>query len=126
MLIFNVPDIRVVLLAGPEAAQHCASDLRTRPWVTTVPVEEPYGLSRAFEQLRAMGIARISCVGGRTLARELLDGTLVSDVYLTTSPKPGGEPGTPISDKPWRGRLVARKHCTGPESGVVFEHVLPR
>jgi hypothetical protein len=27
--------------------------------------------------------------------------------------------------KPWRGDLIVRKHGTGEETGVVFEHVLP-
>lgn len=49
----------------------------------------------AFEQLRAIGVERISAVGGRGLATELIDAGLVQDLYLTTSPITGGEPGTP-------------------------------
>jgi hypothetical protein len=69
-----------------------------------------------------MGIARISAIGGRTIARALLDAHLIHDLYLTTSPRPGGHPGTPLYDKPLDGRLVVRKSGTGPDAGVVFEH----
>lgn len=73
-----------------------------------------------------MGIQRVSCIGGRTLAAQLLDGGLVDEVYLTTAPHPGGEPNTPISPRPWRGDVILRKHGSGPEQAVVFEHLLPR
>jgi hypothetical protein len=43
-------------------------------------------------------------------------------MYLTTSPKEGGEPNTPMYPKPLRGELVVRKRGTGPDAGVEFEH----
>jgi riboflavin biosynthesis pyrimidine reductase len=69
-----------------------------------------------------MGIDRISCVGGRTLATQLIDAGLVQDVYLTTAPGAGGELETPMYPRPLNAELVARKLGTGVEAGVVFEH----
>jgi riboflavin biosynthesis pyrimidine reductase len=70
-----------------------------------------------------MGIERISCVGGRTIARQVIDAGLVQDLYLTTSPKDGGEPNTPLYPKPLKGRTIVRKQGTGADAGVVFEHL---
>ena len=67
---------------------------------------------------------RLSCVGGRELARQLLDADLIDEVYLTTSPTTGGEPNTPLYPRPLPGRVIVRKHGSGPESGVVFEQFL--
>jgi len=122
-LIFNVPEVRVVLLTVPVlvAAMHHA--LSQRPWITPVVMDDPHDLRGAFEQFRALGIERISCVGGRTIARQLIDARLVQDLYLTTAPKAGGEPNTPLSPKPLRTRTIVRKRGTGAENGVVFEHL---
>jgi riboflavin biosynthesis pyrimidine reductase len=124
LLLFNVPEIPVVLVTAPAAASTIARSVEARPWVTVLPIAGPGELPRAFEQLRSMGHARISCIGGRTLARTLLDTRLVDEVYLTTAARPGGEPATPLHVKPWRGVAIARKHGTGPDAGVVFEHFL--
>jgi riboflavin biosynthesis pyrimidine reductase len=88
-------------------------------------MEGPGDVQGTFERLRSLGIARISCVGGRTLAGHLLDAGLVDDVYLTTGRNTGGEPATPLSSASWRGRTVVRKVGTGVEHGVIFEHLLP-
>jgi riboflavin biosynthesis pyrimidine reductase len=125
MLLFNVADIPAILLTTARTIRGMAAALRDRPWITSIVMSDPSGLPAAFEELRAMGIARVSCVGGHTLAAALLDAGLVDDVYLTTGVRPGGEPGTPLSPHPWRGRVVVRKHGTGFEAGVVFEHILP-
>jgi riboflavin biosynthesis pyrimidine reductase len=125
MMLFNLPHIRVVLLTSAAAAERMRHALAIRPWVTVVLMEGPDGLPGAFEQLRFMGISRISCIGGRTLAGHLLEAGLVDDVYLTTGRNTGGEPDTPLSAAPWRGRTVVRKAGTGVEEGVIFEHVLP-
>ena len=93
--------------------------------VNRIVMETPDDLQSAFRQLRAMGVSRISCVGGRTLARQLLAAHLVDDLYLTTSAKRGGEPNTPLVDEPLRGRIVVRKHGSGVDAGVVFEQILP-
>jgi riboflavin biosynthesis pyrimidine reductase len=73
-----------------------------------------------------MGVSRISCVGGRTLARHMLAAHLVDDLYLTTSAKRGGEPNTPLVDEPLRGDAVVRKHGTGADAGVTFEGIRVR
>ena len=82
-----------------------------------------HDLHGAFERFRALGIQRISCVGGRTIARQLIDAGLVQDLYLTTSPKAGGEPNTPLYPEPLQTRKIVRKHGTGADAGVVFEHL---
>jgi hypothetical protein len=69
-----------------------------------------------------MGVARLSAIGGRTIARAMIGAGLIEDLYLTTSPRPGGEPDTPLSPTPLTGTLVVRKIGTGLETGVVFEH----
>jgi riboflavin biosynthesis pyrimidine reductase len=93
-----------------------------RPWITLLVMQRSSDLPEAFEQLRNTGIERISSVGGRRIAAQLIDAGLVQDVYLTTAPQPGGEPNTPIHSEPWNGRVLVRKHGTGTEAGVVFEH----
>lgn len=121
-LIFNVPDVRVVLLTvtqWTDAVQHALSQ---RPWITPVVMDNPNDLRGALRRFRELGVQRISCIGGRTLARQLIDAGLVDDLYLTTSPKTGGEPNTPLYPKPLHSRLVVRKHGTGVDAGVVFEH----
>src|SRR5699024_8634491 len=96
-----------------------------RPWISLLVMDGPRDLRRALERLRSIEIARMSCVGGRTLAGQLLDEGLLDDVYLTTGQNAGGEPGTPLSSASWRGRTVVRKVGTGVEHGVMFEHVVP-
>ncbi len=122
-VMFNVPHVPAVLLTVPPVAASMTRSLRDRPWITVVMMDRPEDLCGAFQRLRSMGIGTISCIGGRTLARQLLDARLVDDLYLTTAPRPGGEPGTPLHEKPWRGDLVVRKRGTRVEAGVVFEHV---
>ena len=80
-------------------------------------------LPSAFERLRALGVTQVSAIGGRRIATQLIEAGLVRDVYLTTSPRPGGEPNTPMYPKPLKGAVVVRKRGTGSESGVIFEHV---
>lgn len=124
-MLFNLPAVRVVLLTIPSAAEQMSQAIKVRPWITLLLMEGPGDVQRAFERLRSLGIARISCIGGRTLAGHLLDAGLVDDVYLTTGRNTGGEPGTPLSSASWRGRTVVRKVGTGVEHGVIFEHLLP-
>ncbi len=121
--IFNVPDLRVVLITDAAVAQRMQPAVARRPWVSLLSIGSPRDLPCAFAQLLSMGISRISCIGGRTLAGRLIDAQLVDDVYLTTGAREGGEPGTPLYDRPLRGRVVVRKHGTGAEEGVVFEQV---
>ena len=124
-LLFNVPEIPVVLLTVTAAAEQMHGALDARPWIALVTMKTPQDLPHAFDALRGMGIERISCIGGRTLAGHLLDAELVEEVYLTTGTRDGGQAGTPMYGKPWRDRVVVRKHGTDVETGVVFEHILP-
>jgi riboflavin biosynthesis pyrimidine reductase len=121
-LLFNVPDIPVIVLTVESGAAVMHQAIKARPWVQPLVMDAPRDWPAAFEELRRRGIARISAVGGRTVATQLLDAGLVQDLYLTTAPLPGGEPGTPVYPRPLNTRTLVRKHGTGPESGVIFEH----
>lgn len=122
-MLFNVPELHVILLTVRSCRTLMGGAIAARPWITPVVMEKPDRLPAAFERLRRIGLERISCIGGRHIATQLLDAGLIQDVYLTTSPKAGGEPGTPMYAKPLSTRTVVRKHGTGVESGVVFEHL---
>lgn len=121
-LLFNVPDIPVFVITLADGMHRMRADLAARPWVTPVVMERPDDLPSAFATLKQAGLDRISCVGGRTLATQVIDAGLVQDLYLTTSPRPGGEPGTPFYPRPLRWHTLLRKRGTGVGTGVVFEH----
>jgi 5-amino-6-(5-phosphoribosylamino)uracil reductase len=123
-LLYNIPELRLVLLTSPSGIAAMRDALAERPWITPIVIDTGYTLNDAFEQLRVMGVERISAVGGRGLATELIDAGLVQDLYLTTSPITGGEPGTPMYSRPLDLRMVVRKRGTLHETGVVFEHSL--
>jgi riboflavin biosynthesis pyrimidine reductase len=76
----------------------------------------------AMRALRARGIETVSAVGGRTTARALLREGVIDDLYLTTSARSGGEPDTPLFEKPISAPIVLVKEGTGPEEGVQFVH----
>jgi riboflavin biosynthesis pyrimidine reductase len=122
-VLFNVPELRVILVTVPQCTDVMSARLAGRPWITPVVMPSARDLRHAVRLLRADGIARISCIGGRTLAGHLLDANLVQDLYLTTSPKEAGEPDTPLSTTPLEGEVVVRKRGTGVDDGVVFEHI---
>jgi riboflavin biosynthesis pyrimidine reductase len=99
-LLFNVPDVPVLLLAGERCRERCRTALVRRPWVTLEAID-PHDLGSAFATLRQRhGIARVSAVGGRRTAASLIDADLVQDICLTTAPDPGGEPDTPLYTGP--------------------------
>ena len=123
-LMFNTPELRVMLLTGARGGDAMRDALNTRPWIRPVVMEDPADLRAALAELRRLGVERISCIGGRTLAGGLLDAGLAQDLYLTTGTREGGEPGTPVSGKPLNGREVVRKHGTGADTGVLFQHIL--
>ena len=125
-LLYNIPELRVVLLTAPGGMAAMRDALAERFWITPIVISARDTLVDAFEQVRAMGIERISAVGGRVLAAELIDAGLVQDLYLTTSPITGGEPGTPIYPRPLELWPIVRKRGTLHEAGVVFEHSLLR
>jgi riboflavin biosynthesis pyrimidine reductase len=121
-ILFNVPELPVVVLTVRACQMLTDKALSSRPWITPIVMDDPSALPQAFSRLRERGLERISCIGGRTLATRLLDAGLVQDVYLTTSARRGGEPKTPMYPKPLNADLVVRKTGTGAETGVVFEH----
>jgi 5-amino-6-(5-phosphoribosylamino)uracil reductase len=123
-LLYNIPQLRLVLLTSSSGIDAMRDALAERPWITPIVLDPGDTLNDAFEQLRAMGVKRISAVGGRGLATELIDARLVQDLYLTTSPITGGEPDTPLYSRPLDLRTVVRKRGTRHETGVVFEHSL--
>jgi riboflavin biosynthesis pyrimidine reductase len=121
--LFSTPELRVVVVTVGAGTELTVTPVAQRPWMTVLTMPTARDLPYAFRQLREMGIARISCIGGRTIARQLIDAGLVQDLYVTTSAKEGGEPGTPLYPRPVKGDLVVRKRGTGPDEGVVFEHL---
>jgi 5-amino-6-(5-phosphoribosylamino)uracil reductase len=123
-LMFNVPDLRVILVTVPSCTDLMHAPIAARPWITPVVMRHSHDLRNAFRALRKLGIERISCIGGRTIAGHLIDAGLIQDLYLTTSPKPGGEPNTPLYPRALKRRLIVAKSGTGAETGVSFRHFL--
>jgi len=123
-LIFNVPDLRVVVITIARGAAAMRGAVAARPWISLLVMESPSDLPSAFRTLREQGVETLSCIGGRTLAGHLIDDGLVQDVYLTTAPRSGGEPNTPFHAKPLDTREVVRKRGTGADEGVMFQHLL--
>jgi riboflavin biosynthesis pyrimidine reductase len=94
-LLFNVPDVPVFLIAGDECLARHEPALRARSWVRLIPVNGD-DVRFAVERLRVQeGIQRVSAIGGRFTATQLVDAGWIQDIYLTTSSLEGGAPGTP-------------------------------
>jgi riboflavin biosynthesis pyrimidine reductase len=122
-LLYNVPELAISLVTVHSARAAMDRALAKRPWISPIVMNSPERLDDAFAQLRASGVERISCVGGRSLATQLIDAGLVQDVYLTTAPKPGGAAGTPMYPRQLDANPVVRKAGSGVDQGVVFEHL---
>jgi riboflavin biosynthesis pyrimidine reductase len=123
-LLFNVPELPAIVISTAAWVETMKDELARRPWIRAIAMETPGSLTSAFRVLRSMGVARLSAIGGRTIARAMIEAGLIQDLYLTTSPRPGGEPNTPLTLTPLNGRTVVKKHGTGAEAGVVFEHLV--
>ena len=124
-LLYNEPSLRVIVVASSPGAVVLTRRLPGRPWVEVIDGGQPVELVRAFGELRARGIEVISAVGGRRTAEALLRERLVSDLYLTTSPRPGGEPGTPLIAGPLPPhRVLLEKEGRAEERGVRFRHLI--
>lgn len=121
-LLYNEPDLRVLLVTTAQGESTMHGALVRRPWITTI-VESAGALPEAFRQIRRLGIERISCVGGRTLARQLVNASLVQDLYLTTGNRNGGETGTPADPKPPAAQACLNKRGTGRDADVRFAHL---
>jgi riboflavin biosynthesis pyrimidine reductase len=124
--MFNVPELRVMIVTVGRGLEAMRAPLARRPWVTPIVMEAAHDLPDAFGQLRQLDVNRISCIGGRTLAEPLIDAGLVQDLYLTTSAISAGEPGTPFYSKAIEVHEIVRKRGTGRDSGVVFQHLAIR
>ena len=123
-LLFNVPDLPVVVMTTGPGFEAMRTHLATRPWITPIVMAHGSDLMSACRALRRMGIERVSAIGGRTIATAMIDAGVVQDLYLTTSPKSGGEPNTPLYARPLERELIVSKHGTGPEAGTLFRHYL--
>lgn len=127
-LLFNVPSVRVFVIAGPRCRERCGHML-DRPNITVIPADDA-NLTAPLLELRRRGIDRISAVGGRITASSLVDAGLVQDVYMTTTLKSAGKAGTPFyaGTNPLTLDLIVRKRLMEGcgERTVQFEHFLLR
>lgn len=125
-LLFNIPTVPVVVIAGPGCLERCGR-LLDRPGVTVIPTEDA-NLTNALLELRCRGIDRIAVIGGRITASSLIDAGLVQDIYLTTTLKSAGRPGTPFysGSNQLELDLIARKRLMAGrgEPTVRFEHFM--
>ena len=125
-LLFNVPELRVYILTDDTGAEELKPQTRRRPWIRVLSGGRESDVIAGLKTLRTdYGIARVSCIGGRTLTTQLIDAGVVQDLYLTTSPKPGGEPNTPFytGAQTLTTTLVVSKAGRDEETGVRFEHL---
>jgi len=123
-LLFNVPEVQVILIAGPGCRNQCGTAIAERPWITMLPLVEN-GLRDVFVRLRnEHGVSRISAIGGPRTASSLVNAGLVQDLHLTTAARSGGTPGTPwyVGSHPPVAKTVVKKHDSS-ERAVVFEHL---
>ena len=121
VLLFNMTGVAVYVVTSRRGRDRLAAALDERPWAVAVVGES---LPEQFAALREAGIRRACSVGGRRAASQLVDAGLAQDVYVTTTPRSGGEPGTPwytgTRDLQMRTALV--KTWDGPHGTVRFEH----
>jgi riboflavin biosynthesis pyrimidine reductase len=122
-LMFQEETLRVFVITRTSAVQTVRDRLASQPWVEVIDAGEPVSFGRAFRHLHSRGIEVMSCVGGRRTATALLAGDLVSDIYLTTSARAGGDPDTPYHEgPPPRLQRIVLKEGRNGERGVTFEH----
>ena len=124
-LLYNVPELRVFILTEDAGAKAMEPLIQRRPWIQVMSAGKKSDVLGGLKTLHAdHGITRVSSIGGRTLTTQLIEQGVVQDIYLTTSPRPGGEPNTPFytGAQPLKKTLVVRKAGKDEESGVVFEH----
>jgi riboflavin biosynthesis pyrimidine reductase len=115
----------VIVVASSAGAAVLRRRLPGRPWIDVIDAGTPVDLPRALGHLRDRGIHAISAIGGRRTAGALLHADLVSELYLTTSPKSGGEPATPMTTSPLPPhRVVVEKAGRGEEESVRFRNLV--
>lgn len=123
-LLLNVPELPVIVIATARWVERMEDELARRPWIRPIAMGGADDLPSAFRMLRSLRVDRVSAIGGRTIARAMIDAGVIQDLYLTTSSRPGGEPGTPLYPTPITGRMVVTKRGTGADAGVTFEHLV--
>jgi len=124
--LFSTGGVRVFLLAGPACAEKVAREVRRRSWITLIPIANGR-LDTAFARLRRdHAIGRISAVGGRHTATNLVDAGLVQDIYLTTTAIDGGEVDTPwyTGARMPQLHVIVRKRESADHHPIVFEHLV--
>ena len=124
-LVFNVPQVAVIVIGSAYACTLLAKAATSRPWMHVVEMDGQ-DIRPALRRLAIdFGIRRISCIGGRTTVTTLLDAGLVQDICLTTTPKRAGEPATPfyVGNTPPVLEPIVRKRCTDPDAAFLFEHL---
>jgi riboflavin biosynthesis pyrimidine reductase len=126
-LLYNVPQLRVFIITNDVGAEVLRPHTASRPWIQVLSAGPESDLVAGLRVLRAQhGVTRVSSIGGRTVATQLIDAGVVQDIYLTTSPIHGGEPHTPFytGASPLNTRLIVKKAGQQDEAGVVFEHLV--
>lgn len=121
--MFNEPALDVFVITRTGAVPIVRSRLASKPWIEVIDAGEPVSFERGFRHLHSRGIEVMSCVGGRRTATALLNENLISDIYLTTSARDGGEPDTPYHlGQPLSLQRIVLKEGREAERGVTFEH----
>jgi riboflavin biosynthesis pyrimidine reductase len=125
-LLFDIPDMPVFLIAGNAGVSRLLPWLRARPWIRHIPLVTD-DLRSILARLRVEeGIRRISAIGGRFTATRLVDAGLAQDIYLTTTSRKGGEPGTPwyTGTIPPPLEVLSRKQWRDDGAAIVLEHLM--
>ena len=123
ILLFNVPNVPVLVITSTAGAERLRPALARRPWVSTV---ESGSLREQLERVQQFGIRRACAVGGRRSATQLVDAGVVSDLYLTRTTSTRAEANTPwyVGERRPRTQLVIAKAWDEESGPVRFEHRL--
>ena len=120
--------VPVYVIAGPKCRERWGH-MFNRPGLTMIPTDSR-DLTIALTELRRAGLHRISAIGGRSMASTLFDAGLVQELYLTTTLKSAGKPGTPFyvgSRRPHLEPVLRKRLLSGRgEPAVLFEHLKVR
>ena len=123
-MLFNVPDVPVVVLAGRECLRKSREWRSRRPWLRVLPVQASWADTLAHFRSES-GISRVSVVGGRTIASALIDADAVQDLLLTTTSSESGEPDTPYYSGAHRPDVatITEKTGLGSAGPIRVEHL---
>ena len=122
-LMFAEPSLRVFVITRSRTAESIRDRIVGKPWIDVIDAGEQVSFVKALGELRRRGVEVLSCVGGARTATNLINESLVSDIYLTTAAKNGGAPATPYYDgPPFATERIVLKEGQGAERGVRFEH----